>query len=90
MSAATPARWMRYRFHVEGDDCRPMTWPPLGPFWRSGESTFGVTVICWWPEGASPYDDQWWPDAMMREAPEGPFDEIAFTDRFRRPEWWTP
>jgi hypothetical protein len=36
MSEPWKGPWIRYRFHANADDYRPVKFPPPGPYWCSG------------------------------------------------------
>lgn len=77
-------KWLRHRFHANLDDWRPITFPPPGPCWRTGEGDGYSVVIAYLPP-IVPVTD-YWPEASEIES--SPCDEIVFTERFPRPEWW--
>lgn len=79
--------WTRYRFKANGDDYRPVKFPPPGPYWCTGsalDSSYSI-VVAYLPEGTTLTD--WWPEAD--EVEEEARSEITFTDRFPKPQWWT-
>lgn len=82
------ATWNRHRFRTTSvSDPRPVIFPPPGPWWCSGiagDDSY-ATVICYLPPDAEV--EKFWPEAFDIETDER--DEIVFTDRFPRPNWWT-
>lgn len=77
----------RYRFLTAGDDYRPVSFPPPGPFWCSGYSSDDrAVIVAFLPTGACL--TEWWPDAANVDAKEVP--HFSFSDRFQRPKWWSP
>ena len=82
------ATWHRYRFLANGDDYRPVVWPPAGPYWCSGYTT-GIederaVLIAYLPPDADL--TTYWPEAEEVEwtVETG----ITYTSRFQRPSWW--
>lgn len=86
------------RFMVDGEDYRPIRWPPPGPYWCTGHEVRGRMVdgelcdIKLKPIIVAYVDNdqqilEFWPGAENIEAEWR--DEIVFTDRFAKPEWWT-
>jgi hypothetical protein len=76
---------IRVRFEANEDDFRPVTFPPPGPYWCSGYGNDHAIVVAYLEN-----EDQikeFWPEArnvsFMQER-----NEITFTDRFARPDWW--
>jgi hypothetical protein len=79
--------WIRYRFKTESmPDYRPLVFDPRYPWWCSGEAGDGssATIVAWLPVG-EPLE-KYWDDAIDAEGVE--WDEIAFTDRFPRPDYF--
>lgn len=79
----------RYRFMANLDDPRPVTCPPPGPFWITGQTSM------WEPEDFSivvAYCHsreellRFWPDATSIE--DLGENQVRFSSRFPRPEWW--
>lgn len=80
-------RWVRHRFHANGEDSRPVRFPPPGPWWESGfafDESYSI-VIAYLPEGEAV--TEWWPEATEIDSAE-PVDRITYTERFPKPEWW--
>ncbi len=78
----------RYRFKADGDDYRPMLFPPDGPYWCSGHAIndeYSI-VVAYAPDEASILKH--WPEAQDITMQEDV--EITFTDRFPKPDWWEP
>jgi len=78
--------WMRYRFHANGDDYRPVKFPPPGPFWCTGYGDGYAVIVAYLPL-LTPLKD-YWPEASEISATE--HTEIIYTDRFPKPLWYEP
>lgn len=80
-------KWLRHRFYQPTDDYRPIKWPPPGPYWCSGirDSDDASVIVAYTktPEQVT----EFWPEAEDIDTQER--DELTFTDRFARPDWWT-
>ena len=78
----------RIRFRANADDYRSVIWPPLAPYWCSGEGDGYSIVVAYFPAGSS--DDvikKYWPEAThIDRMNEGV--PITFSDRFQKPDWW--
>jgi len=77
----------RYIFQIAGDDGRPMSSPPIAPFWITGASESHTIVVAYAPDLETLTSETHWPDAVDIDEESG--SEITFTSRFQRPEWWT-
>lgn len=77
-------KWRRYRFHASEEDNRPVKWPPLGPWWETGVGDGYTTVVAYLPPDADL--KEYWPEADNIDYEER--EEITFTSRFPRPDWW--
>jgi len=80
--------WDRIRFQANLEDYRPVIWPPLGPYWCSGEGEDYSIVVAYFPAGT---DDKvikkYWPEAaQIDRMNEGV--PLTFSDRFAKPDWW--
>lgn len=78
--------WVRYRFHTNANDYRPVTFPPPGPYWCSGyagDDSFAI-VVAYLPSRVQL--ETYWPDAT--EVQSGQQASISFSARFPRPDWW--
>jgi hypothetical protein len=78
--------WIRARFYTDENDWRPIKFPPPGPAWCTGFTPENAIVVAYVQS-----EDQileYWPDAVNIEAE--PREEITFTDRLPKPDWWTP
>jgi hypothetical protein len=86
LDAPKMAGWMRYRFHCNAADPRPVRWPAAGPYWVTGYSADDshATVVAYLPPGEHLL--AWWPDAIHTEVEHK--HSIAYTDRMPRPAWW--
>ncbi len=84
------SKWLRVRFYANPDDYRPVKWPPPGPFWCSGyslngELEFGKSVVIAYLKTKEQLTE-FWPEAVEADWQER--EEIKFTDRFPKPDWW--
>ena len=77
----------RYRFMIPGDDGRPMSFPPVAPFWITGASETHTVVVAYAPDLETLTSTTHWPDAV--DIDEEADSEITFTSRFQPPGWWT-
>jgi len=77
-------KWYRARFQANLDDCRPIKWPPPGPYWRTGQGEDYSVVVAYVKKFSEV--SEYWPEAQWIEAETS--DEITFTDRFPKPDWW--
>lgn len=77
-------RWHRYRFHANEDDPRPVKFPPPGPWWHTGSGDGYAIVVAYLPPKANLTD--YWPEAAEVDYTEE--NELTFTDRFPKPDWW--
>lgn len=87
-------KWVRYRFSTKSvDDYRPIIFNPKYPWWCSGYGLGGTIddpecetaiIIAWLPKGEDL--TKYWDDAFDITFDE--FDEIKFTDRFPKPEYF--
>ena len=78
--------WIRARFHANSEDFRPIKWPPVGPYWCTGESGDGsYSIIIAYVEREDQIKE-FWPESTDIDASE--HEEITFTDRFQKPDWW--
>lgn len=82
-------KWVRFRFQANYDDSRPVLWPPLGPWWETGLACDGsyATVVAYIPSDKIHLLATYWPEAKDISCQET--DEIVFTSRFPKPDWWT-
>ena len=76
----------RFRFYVPGDDGRPMSFPPEGPFWVTGRSETHTVVVAYSPDIETLLRSDRWPDA--EDVDDGGIQEIVFSGRFPKPKWW--
>lgn len=98
MSSAAPKAWRRYRFRSwSADDPRPITFPPPGPYWMTGlsEELDGrefATLVAYLPGDSADEIEDFWPETDGSSWDGYDFqrcDEIAFTSRFAKPDWWS-
>jgi hypothetical protein len=96
-SVTIPCAWRRYRFRSwAADDPRPVTFPPPGPYWVTGlgERLDGkefAILVAYLPGNSTDEIEDFWPETDGIEWSGYDFqwrDEIAFTTRFQRPDWW--
>lgn len=78
--------WIRARFKANFDDPRPVKWPPPGPFWVTGSAVTEdyATVVAYFKNENQ--FKEFWPEAEDIDYQR--VDEIIFTDRFEKPDWW--
>ena len=77
---------LRVRFFCNADDYRPINWPIKHPYWCTGYAgDMSYAVIVAYADDLEYIKDNW-PDAFEIDATE--VDEIVFTSRFPKPEWW--
>ena len=76
---------LRVRFHANVGDYRPVTWPPVGPYWCTGYGD-GYSTLVAYVFNKRELKAQW-PEASHLDISE--VDGIEFGDRFQRPPWWT-
>lgn len=81
-----PYEGYRCRFRVELDDPRPVTFPPPGPYWVTGEDIdgHGKYIVAYVRIRKDVH--AFWPEAEDVDATR--VKEIVFTSRFERPDWW--
>ena len=79
--------WKRYRFKTKSvDDYRPLEFNPKYPWWCSGTAGDDsyATIIAYLPKDEDLL--KYWDDAYDIEFTEE--DEIVFTSRFSRPDYF--
>lgn len=80
---------LRFRFRIPIEpvhDYRPISFPPEGPYWCSGEDDTHYTLIAFSPSQEVLTGPERWPDAEdIDDEGEQP---ITFTERFPCPQWW--
>ena len=79
-------KWIRARFQANYDDSRPVKWPPPGPFWETGWSCDESHAIVVAYVRTLAQIKEYWPEASEIETEA--VDDIVFTARFEKPEWW--
>jgi len=82
----THAPWFRCRFQTDANDPRPVKFPPPGPWWHSGSGDDFAVVIAYLK--TEKQIKEYWPDATHIDV--FPVDEIVYTDRFPKPDWYKP
>ena len=79
---------IRARFYIKfkecGNDYRPVQWPIKYPYWCTGESSDAFILVAY-ADNVEQIKELW-PEAYDIEAEE--VQEIVFTTRFPRPEWY--
>jgi len=75
---------IRARFKANLEDSRPVKWPVKYPFWESGVSDEHAIVISYADNVEYIYEN--WPEATELSIEN--VDEIKFTDRFKKPDWY--
>lgn len=80
--------WKRIRFYVDRKevqfDFRPIEFPPPGPYWCTGFSESDYVLVGYFKTEAQLYE--FWPEARLDSVDDK--EEIVFTDRFPKPEWF--
>lgn len=76
--------WFRCRFFTDADDYRPVTFPPPGPYWRTGQTMSGHIIVAYLQDTSELLE--YWPEAYGAEYTA--VAEIVYTDRFPKPSWW--
>ncbi|PCI28923.1 hypothetical protein COB55_03030 [Candidatus Wolfebacteria bacterium] len=76
---------IRCRFKANPEDYRPVNWPIKHPYWCTGYGDGSSIIVAY----ADDEDEimKNWPDAEDLDSEER--DEYAFTDRFKKPDWFT-
>ena len=72
------------RFKDCGNDYRPVKWPIKYPYWCTGESSDTFILVAY-ADNVEQINELW-PEAYGIEAEE--VQEIVFTTRFPKPEWY--
>jgi hypothetical protein len=77
--------WKRYRFKSYSvDDYRPLVFDERYPWWCTGYGDDYVTIVCYLPVDEDLL--KYWDDADDVDFEER--DEITFTDRFPKPDYF--
>lgn len=80
--------WDRIRFQASIEDYRSVKWPPLGPYWCSGEGDDYSIIVAYLPNGTSDKElRKYWPEAKEIDRMQTDV-QIEFSDRFAKPDWW--
>jgi hypothetical protein len=82
----TETKWLRHRFRANLEDPRPIKFPPPGPYWITGEGDDYSIVVAYLPPETEV--QEFWPEASRIDS--DPRDEITYTDRFKKPDWYNP
>jgi hypothetical protein len=88
---AEPEKWIRYRFHANAADYRPVQFPPPGPYWCNGFGEGYAIIVAYLPFSAVLTD--FWPEAShidLQKVDANCPTLIAFSDRFPCPDWYQP
>ena len=81
-------RWDRLRFKANNEDYRPVIWPPLGPYWCSGQGDDYYIIVAYFPHGsANRVVKMYWPEARDIDRMQTDV-ELEYSDRFQEPQWW--
>lgn len=77
---------LRARFRADGDDYRPIKWPPPGPYWCTGYAGDGSysTVVAY--VESEDQITEFWPEAANVDIEACA--EITYSSRFPQPDWW--
>lgn len=75
--------WKRIRFKTKSRDWRPVTWPPYGSYWCSGETVDASIMIAYVKSEEQLFEQ--WPEAEDLEIEDNA--ELAFSDRFPKPDY---
>lgn len=76
--------WNRHRFHANADDCRPIVFPPPGPWWCTGYGEGYSIVVAYLPVGIDV--TSYWPEATQIDTEEK--ETIVYSSRFPKPDWF--
>lgn len=80
--------WDRVRFHANQDDYRPIIWPPIGPYWCSGEGEDYSIIVAYFPHKTTDVEIRtYWPEATVIDRMQTKTD-LTFYERFSEPTWW--
>ena len=81
---------LRARFYIDKNECggdyRPEKWPIKYPYWCTGENLTAFILIAY--VDSTKELKELWPEA--REIDSESCDNITFTSRFPKPEWYNP
>ena len=78
---------IRARFKANEGDYRPVNWPIKHPYWCSGfEDGFSI-IVAYADDEAEILEN--WPEAEEVDVMDEDA-EYVFTDRFPRPDWFSP
>ena len=77
--------WVRYRFVTDAEDYRPIILNPAYPWWCSGFNILEEAIIIVFLPKTENLKD-YWPEA--ENITEQEVNEIVFTDRFSKPDWF--
>lgn len=75
---------LRVRFKTKESDYRPVLWPIPYPYWCTGHTDDASIIVAY--ADSEEYVYKYWPEAEELDAEER--DEITFTDRFAKPDWY--
>jgi len=76
---------IRARFYSSAYDYRPMKWPIKYPYWCIGETAEFLSILIAYADSLEEIYEMW-PEAEEVEWEE--VDEIIFTSRFPKPDWY--
>ena len=81
-------KWDRIRFFTKAGDYRPAIWPPMGPYWCSGQGEDYYVLVGYFPYGTTDEKiKEYWPEGYEIDRMQENID-IKFSDRFPKPDWW--
>lgn len=76
---------IRCRFYVALDDFRPISWPIKHPYWCTGYTADGSSVLVAYADDEAEIL-RLWPEATHLDSET--VDGYIFTSRFRKPDWF--
>ena len=78
---------IRVRFTTNGNDYRPVIYPPPHPWWRTGYNSQGDAIIVSYADSIEQVSD-YWPDYERLDVLEKDLTEYKFSDRMPKPDWF--
>ena len=78
---------IRVRFTTNGNDYRPVIYPPPHPWWRTGYNSQGDAIIVSYADSTEQVSD-YWPDCERLDVLEKDLTEYKFSDRMPKPDWF--
>ena len=77
---------IRVRFTTDGNDYRPVKFPPKHPWWCSGYDSHEEAIIVAYVDSEEQVAE-YWPDYDNFDILENEVAEYTFTTRFPKPDW---